>query len=750
MADPTGFFCFTHKTTSNAAEAQTYVFAYKPPGPLAAGALDELMLAVCRGPVLPDAVVVLGLIEEKSKTDLLNELSKEAAHIAQERLRGRIPLVFASLELKTGKAKVVLLDKGFKSRIKIFQKAIELSVNSWLQSGLRAIFDTKEIVLKAPAGYAYQKPSGARSEIFLKPDLALRSSAVVGFVALALFVKLFSGRDQQRKELQTIFVDTMAISPVAYGLRELFDLFGAQQPFNIESFHSYGGFEAVRVPLRGTSLCMISASSSMSLHEQWVTKKSGTAEEVITLVTLATADKYKDRALLVIEAPGQGVSSGPAQLSIRIKGETFLPAQDLSKKILLTDVHHRSDHDVKHFCSFAGEAVFDIFRRPSTGNSKPRALYVDGSRLIQLVPFGEWLDERLLHLVKAATRVIVYQSDKESKLLAERINAACEKILNRKDIKIISAAKLPGTKLASAAGVIVCAAVIGKGSRLLEISRTLRDKHSGPRLYVIGYQVSETMAELSSIDSNLRHSKTVAYEVAKFGQAAIGTQLGASFAAEVDAYYPQSKNLRALPKPIWGRGEVLGTTNQLNRQTLLPHGAQLDGQLSLRAGFAYWPKSYTPQPCQPELLATIAVLLQRARESKALVDEKRLASGSFQHVVLAPENFTRFNDGLIQAALLRCAYPSELDYRDDQSASDFMKALILRSLDRATQESGEAILEFLLAMRQKRLMLMESHVAEIAKAVAISTKKRSLLNKAIAYIFEPNTTGGVVKRKLPF
>jgi hypothetical protein len=750
MADPTGFFCFTHKAQPSSGDEQTYVFAYKPPGPIAAGVLDELMLAVCRGPMLPDAVVVLGLIEEKPKTDLLSELRKESAQIAQQRLAGRIPLIFASLELKTGKTRISLLDHGFKSRIKTFQNVIEQSVNNWLQSGLRAIFDAKEIVLKAPSGYAYQKPSGARSEIFLKPDLALRSSAVVGFVALALFVKLFSGRLRQLEDLQTIFVDTMAISPVAYGLRELFELFGKQQPFNIESFHSYGGFEAVRMPLRGTSLCMISASSSMSLHEQWVAKKSGTDEEVITLVTLEAAEKYKDRALLVIEVAGQGVSSGPAQLSIRIQGETFLPAQDVSKKILLTDVHHRSDHDVAHFCAFAGEKVFDIYRRPSTGNSKPRALYVDGNRLIQLPRFGEWLNERLLHSVKAATKVIVYQNDKESESLANQINGVCKTILNSKGIKVISAAELPQETLPGDAGVIVCAAVIGKGSRLLEISRTLRDKHVGPRLYVIGYQISETLAELSNIDSNLKHSKTVAYEVAKFGQAAIGTQLGASFAAEVDTYYQQSKNLRSLPKPVWVRGEALGTTKELNRQALLPHGARLDGQLSLRVGFAYWPNSYALQSCQPELLATMAVLLQRARESKALVDERRLASGSFQHVVLAPENFTRFNDGLIQAALLRCAYPSELDYRDDQSASDFMKALILRSLDRAAQESGEAILEFLLALRQKRLMLTDPHLAEIAGAVAKSTSKNSILNKAIAYVFEPTTASSAVKRKLPF
>lgn len=293
-------------------------------------------------------------------------------------------------------------------------------------------------MLKAPAGYAYQKPSGARSEFFLKPDLALRSSATVGFVALAVFLKRFSGRVERIDSLQTILVDTMAISPVAYGLGALFDLFSKRQPFNIESFHSYGGFDAVGSPFPGAALCLISASSSMSLHDQWVAKKNANHEEVVTLVTFKSAEKNKEHALLAIEKPGQAVSNGPAQLSIRIKGETFLPTQELPKKILLTDKYHRSDQDVEHFREFAGQGVFDIYRRPPQSNSKPRALYVDGGRLIKRPEFCQWLNEQLLHSVKAATRVIVHQSDQHSKVLSEYVARYCREELKTEPIKIIS------------------------------------------------------------------------------------------------------------------------------------------------------------------------------------------------------------------------------------------------------------------------------------------------------------------------
>ena len=208
MFGPSGFFCFSHFVKSTEGAEYRYAFAYKPPGPMLRGALDELMLAMCKGPHLPDAVVVVGLADE-ADSDLLAELRAESALVAQQRLKSRIPLVFARFELQSGKAHMTLLDTAFRSRTTELKAVVEKGVRGWLLSGLRAVFDPKDVVLRAPAGYAYQKPSGARAEIFLKPDLGLKSSAIVGFVALALFHKLFSGRTGGFAELHTIFVDTM-------------------------------------------------------------------------------------------------------------------------------------------------------------------------------------------------------------------------------------------------------------------------------------------------------------------------------------------------------------------------------------------------------------------------------------------------------------------------------------------------------------------------------------------------------------
>lgn len=749
MANAAGFFQFSSIHRVRGDGERRYVFAYKPPGPVRRGSVEQLMLDVCKGPVVPDALVLVGLAEDVQDT-LVSDVGEEAARIAQERIYGRIPLLYARYSLNTGKVEAQLLDPTFRRRRGELLSAVTKGLTAWMTSGLSAVFRPEDVLLLAPPGYAYQKPSGARSKYFLKPDLALTSSASVGFVALALFHRLFAGRLEKTLELQSVFVDTMAIAPIAYGLRDLLALCDFRQPFLIESFHSYGGLEAVRRPLPRTSICIISASTSMSLHEKWIVLKEVSPEEVITLVTISPVGKFKDGALLVIEPPRSLSSEGPPQLSIRIKGETFLPEQELAKKVLLSDVDHRSDDDVSWFCAFAGAGVFDCYRRPSRSPSKPRALFVDGHALIDRNEFVEWLETELVQRAKAATKVIVFQDDLPSRALAHRVQAFCEGALGLVGLRVVSATSLRRVRLKADDGVAICAAVVGKGSQLLEVSRALRDMHTGPRLYIVGYQVAETLSELKTLPANLRHSQRVPYDFAAFGKAAIGTQLSEAFSAEVAAYYAAARESKALPTQVAQRGRALGGVNAIRHLGLLPHGPHADEHMKLRSGFAYWPSSYKPQACHPEVLATVGVLLQRAREHVGLPDERRLGSGSYRHVLLHPENFTRFNDGVLQAALLRNAYPSELDYRGDHADSDFMKAVILRALVRASEEAGEAVLEFLLALALRRLQVEDEHRESIiAEATARRGRPRAL-QRAIDFVLSPLIGRKPVRTKLPF
>ncbi|BCH19982.1 hypothetical protein [Mesorhizobium sp. L-2-11] len=73
-------------------------------------------------------------------------------------------------------------------------------------------------------------------------------------------------------------------------------------------------------------------------------------------------------------------------------------------------------------------------------------------------------------------------------------------------------------------------------------------------------------------------------------------------------------------------------------------------------------------------------------------------------------------DGAIQAALLRAAFPHELNFAHSETAKHSTKIgnLILNMLEHHRESQGEACLEFLLVLATKPLLLAERDIARIA------------------------------------
>jgi len=95
-------------------------------------------------------------------------------------------------------------------------------------------------------------------------------------------------------------------------------------------------------------------------------------------------------------------------------------------------------------------------------------------------------------------------------------------------------------------------------------------------------------------------------------------------------------------------------------------------------------------------------------------------------------------------------YPSGIDYRGDHAASDFMKAVVLRALARATEVSGEVVLEFLLALALRRLQLAEVHLEEVLAEASAAKGRRTTFQRANNFVLRPLTGKGQAKQVLPF
>lgn len=746
MLGANGFFVFLHSLDEEEDHCPQMAVVYKPPGPILDGAVEELLQSLSRRPVQPDVVAFICVDRED---DLDRALDGDGAKSEWLRFRNRASLMRAHFNVKTGGVRVKSFETAKKLIADAFTKQLKEKLTAVIRTGLGSVFQAEEVVLLAPAGYAYQKPSGKREEFFLKPDVALSSSAAVAFVGFALFQKLRPRRLSKAEELRYLFVDTMSIAPVAYALKELITLARGRQIYlMVESFHSYGGMDKVERPLPREAICLISASTSMSMHERWIVDKRASADEVVTLLTALPVTRYAEGALYAIARPKLATSEGPPQLCIRLDGENFLPSAEPPKKVLLSEPAHKtSDTDILR--DLASTGVFDAWRRPAGAlGAAPRALFVDGNLLIRDERFLNWLDDELRLRVRAATRVIVHQDDLASKGLAEVIRAKCLSRFPKLKLRVESAAEVENLVLSNADGVLVCAAVAGKGSRLLEVSRALRDKHQGPRLYVVGVQVTETREEIRTLPPNLQHAKPVKHEFTVWKTLAIGCQLGRSFTDELKTYYPSTADPTQVPAPLKLRARLLGQDQSIGKALLLPCGPEAAGALELRPGYAYWGAKYDDGPHHAGVLGTVGVLLQRAREDKSVDAEKRLSSSSFRHVLIDPENFARFNDGVIQAALLRNAFPSELDYRMDNAASSRMKSILLRVLGRSHETAGEGALELLLAIALRRLLLEELHEKEVLQA-ARAPGRSPAMQECIDFILRP-LAGDEAESKLPF
>ncbi|HEX8306299.1 MAG TPA: hypothetical protein VF612_15600 [Jatrophihabitans sp.] len=122
----------------------------------------------------------------------------------------------------------------------------------------------------------------------------------------------------------------------------------------------------------------------------------------------------------------------------------------------------------------------------------------------------------------------------------------------------------------------------------------------------------------------------------------------------------------------------------------------------LQPNFAFWKFSYTGST-QAEVFLTITAILHCLRQRR--LSKHATLFREHNWTVLAPGNFARYNDAVIQAALLRAARDFELDYERNDATSREM-AEILRSIFAAWHEDeGAASAEFLMFMAQRKLRL---------------------------------------------
>lgn len=681
----------------------TFEVIFKHPGALSIADLATALTDAAQRILYPDGVLVVCLESDAAEAFAL--LSSVKVKQSVNRFKGKTSVHLVCVDINCRPVEVIQIETTAATDGLCTMDHLVEVFPSILYRGVEAVFADEKAIIRAPSGFEFVKPSGERSSHFLRAEEALSTSASVDFLAFALLARL------RVDDLKVIFVDSMAISPIAYSLRDMLYKLKRRSP-QIISFHSHGGMQSIEVPPHKTFFCIISASSSMSLQRRWVSHTRCADDDVVTLLTFLDAQDA-DRALCMLHRPStwrDGSTPVVGVRPLRIYGERFHPEQILPKKITLALNSHRCDKAAKFAEDFHDKNLLSI--NGLDDNGQRRTLVVHGQTLTRTGPFNTWLHKQLRAKVPASIQGIVFQDDPASKAMAQMCAAYFAQLsINLPwGIRASSTLESAADSLNSERGLLIVAAVISKGSTLLGVSRDLRTTHMGAKTYLVGVQICESSSDASFLKRNLTQTKDKSCVFDCYHTLAIGSALQQSFRDEEEA--TQSSDIRAEALHYrWDPSRRSG----LIEDTLLPSLVVGDHRLRLRPDFVFWNCGYSEGPQHaPMVLLTIGAILQRARTEEFSSDDHRLTSEAFQQVVLDPQNFNRYNDGIIQAAILRQAYPSELDYSTLPAESQYMALLLKKMFASRIRQQGEAIAEFAFALGAGRLKLQRVDYDELS------------------------------------
>jgi hypothetical protein len=260
--------------------------------------------------------------------------------------------------------------------------------------------------------------------------------------------------------------------------------------------------------------------------------------------------------------------------------------------------------------------------------------------------------------------------------------------------------------------IAIVAIIIESGRSLLDISRDLRSvAPTAPLNYFVGLSKTTGEPRRESLQSTLKQTvNPYPYDVMQIEEITLPLAIGpSSWDGERKLFRtPEILNIAPpeLKQTIVERSARLSKASvALADELFLPNKA--DRKLTLQPGFVFWPDG-VPQRgtiTQADVYFTIASVLQQLRSNVHRSQKAAIKSNWFQQTVLAPGNFGRFNDDIIQASILRAALPHEMNFVDAPADSRELGRLIRRIIIAGESDRGGAAAEFLLALATERLRL---------------------------------------------
>ena len=616
-------------------------------------------------------------------------------------------------------------------------KFSRLQLKEIYRQGIQNIFKQNNGLIEAPESFHFVFPSGKHCSNFMRTGNVIVNSCEIAFIANSLLSILVL-------PLHNIYCDTSSILSIAYSLSELLTKYDSKFTFpQIHSFSSYSGIYDKDIRFNPESLILISASTSGNIIDRLGKERLINDQEVAILYFIGSEiiskriSKYLVCDLTYSNINPQGIMEYKSytadcklcknnSIKINVQGDSFLMNSPNIVDVTLTkkDCPKFISPFVEQFFTRNkdDESILKVNFRENHDPNDQYEIFIDIRNLLERInnddnkdlKFRKKFLKTLDLYVPTKSKYIIHLDDTGSK---EAANFILDNYFSQgQKPDIISQTNLTKQLNKNVSGVaLVVSSCTVSGRNLLQVSRSLRKYKNLHPSYISllsrsvdkSYQdrLSKTMSyggtpykTIESIFCSSEHKSNSWIKEIEFIK---------EFEEFIDSKITQSNTDSLTMEFIDLRTSQLyeskrGLTNNIFLR------AMNGEELKLRPNFAFFDFiDYEDTVTQAEVYFVISCYLNSLRHSDK---EPSLKDQSYYHrSVLSPDNFTRFNDGVIQACLLRAARNIELNYSFDERRSRAMKDVIVNIIEMHKEEEGEALFEFIYAICSRKLRLIHEH-----------------------------------------
>lgn len=628
------------------------------------------------------------------------------------------------------------------------------------RQGIQSIFKMNNGLIEAPESFHFVFPSGKHCSNFMRTGNVLVNSCEIAFIANSLLEILVL-------PLYNIYCDTSSILSIAYSLSELLTNYDSKFVYpQIHSFSSYSGIYDKDIRFNPDALILISASTSGNIIDRLGKERLINDQEVAILYFIGSEEKSKGISKYLVcdltysTTNPQGIKEYKSyttgcklcennSIKINVQGDSFLMNSPNVVDVTLTkkDCPKFISPFVKQFFTrkIDDDPILKVNFRENNDPNDQYEIFIDIRNLIKRIKSEDNKDLKfrkkflkILDLyVPTKSKYIIHLDDTGSKEAASFI---LDNYFSKgQGPKLISQTKLTQQLDENDSGVaLVVSSCTVSGRNLLQVSRSLRKYKNLHPSYISllsrsvdkSYQdgLSKTMSyggtpykTIESIYCSSEHKSNSWIKEIEFIK---------EFEEFIDSKITESNKESTTMNFIDLRTNQLYKSKRgLSNNIFL--NAMNNKELQLRPNFALFDFiDYEDTVTQAEVYFVISCYLNALRHSD---NEPSLKDQSFYHrSVLSPDNFTRFNDGVIQACLLRSARNIELDYSFDERRSRAMKDVIINIIEMHNEEEGEALFEFIYAICSRKLRLISQHEESIL-GLTKSLVKDDVINNYISF-----------------